>query len=174
MKLSIGTRVLHPTYGEGVVCSIRFSHINISFVGKGMTEIDKNFSGLEVIEYAEEEGKVAVEDVKEILEDFLEKLNVPRDVKGLGERWRKGTMQLKPFGEDLAAKEIPIESFFHKIVMVRDKLRVLEQKINAHPKLEESEKVEMQQHITRCYGSLTTFNVLFKYKEDQFIGQKGE
>ncbi len=174
MKISIGTRVRHSKYGEGVVCSIRFSHLNVSFIGKGMTEIDKTDADLEIIEYAEEDSKVAVEDVRDLLGDFLEKLNIQQDVKGLGERWRKGTVVLKPFSDDLVPKEIPVESFFHKIVMVRDKLRVLEQKINAHPKLEASEKIEMQQHITRCYGSLTTFNILFKYKEDQFVGQKGE
>ena len=73
----------------------------------------------------------------------------------------------------LQAKEFPIDALFHKVVMVRDRLRTLEQKINGHPKLTDAEKVDMQQYVTRCYGSLTTFNVLFKDKNDQFIGQKG-
>ncbi len=83
-------------------------------------------------------------------------------------------MVLKPKDPALQGKELPIDSLFHKVVMVRDRLRTLEQKINAHPKLTDAEKVEMQQYVTRCYGSLTTFNVLFRERNDQFIGQKGE
>lgn len=92
----------------------------------------------------------------------------------LAAKWEGGVVQLIPGKEGLQAKELPIDSLFHKVVMVRDRLRTLEQKLNAHPKLSDAEKVEMQQYITRIYGSLTSFNLLFRDKDDQFTGQKGE
>ena len=91
----------------------------------------------------------------------------------LGDRWEKGTLILKPFDANQKPKEMPIETFFHKITMVRDRVRVMEQRVNTS-NLSEEEKINLQQYITRIYGSLTTFNVLFKYKEHQFVGDKGE
>jgi len=92
----------------------------------------------------------------------------------LANKWEGGTLRLVPGKADLQGRDIPIDTFFHKIIMVRDRLRVMEQKLNAHPKLSDAEKVEMQAQITRIYGSLTSFNLLFRDKEDQFIGAKSE
>ena len=92
----------------------------------------------------------------------------------LGARWEGGEVILKPGKEGTADKRIPIESLFHKIVMVRDKLRVLEQKLNSHPTLTDADKVQLQQYVTQCYGSLTTFNVLFADRDDGFIGQRAK
>jgi hypothetical protein len=92
----------------------------------------------------------------------------------LAGRWRGGKIEIWPRDASLGAHEIPLDSFFHKIVMVRDRLRVLEQQINGHPKLDDEDRVHLQQYITRCYGSLTSFNVLFKNKEDRFVGSGGK
>lgn len=89
----------------------------------------------------------------------------------LAARWEDGEMILRPGKEGLQEKAIPIETFFHKIVMLRDRLRVLEQKINSNDKLNDADKIELQQYITRIYGSLTSFNVLFQYRDDHFRGE---
>jgi hypothetical protein len=107
--------------------------------------------------------------VRSVVREELELGRAP-----LGEKWIGGTMVLKPGKPGLQEKEIPLEGFFHKIVMLRDRLRVLEQQINSNDKITDEEKVHLQQYITRCYGSLTTFNILFKEKADQFIGSKTE
>ena len=91
----------------------------------------------------------------------------------MGERWNKGTLIMKP-NDGTQTKEVPIETFFHKIVMMRDRLRVLEQQINAHKVLTDEDKVNLQQYITRCYGSMTTFNVLFRNREDYFVGESSK
>ena len=90
----------------------------------------------------------------------------------LAPKWEGGTVVLKPGDPGTQPKEIPLDALFHKVVMIRDRLRVLEQRINAHEKLSDAEKVEMQQYVTRCYGSLTTFNLLFREEKDRFVGDK--
>ncbi|MBI2896320.1 MAG: hypothetical protein HYY06_22375 [Deltaproteobacteria bacterium] len=110
-------------------------------------------------------------ELKELLREVLdEELGV--GVVPLGERWVGGEVVLKPGRADTQEKRIPLDAFFHKIVMLRDRLRVLEAKVNGHPGLSDADKIELQQYVTRCYGSLTTFNVLFREKADQFVGQK--
>jgi hypothetical protein len=90
----------------------------------------------------------------------------------LAPKWEGGTIVVKPGDPALQAKELPVDALFHKVVMVRDRLRVLEQKVNAHPKLSDAEKVELQGYVTKCYGSLTSFNLLFRDERDRFVGEK--
>jgi hypothetical protein len=108
--------------------------------------------------------------VRNAVKDELTPALAEGDPVELGNRWTGGKIEIWPRDPSAGAKEIPIDVFFHKIVMVRDRLRVLEQQINGHAKLTDEEKVHLQQYITRCYGSLTTFNALFRNKEDHFTG----
>ena len=110
-----------------------------------------------------------VDEFREIVREVLDQELGLSEVR-MGARWEGGTLVLKPGDASTQSKEIPLDGFFHKIVMIRDRLRVLEAKINAHAKLSEAEKVEFQQYVTRAYGSLTTLNVLFRRKEDHFQG----
>ena len=172
--LGIGTRLQHTQYGPGVIVGIRYATYLISFVNHGTKEIDKTDSHLE--EIIPENVTEEIETHSEVEKSLLKILrlwgglteNVP-----LGDRWRNGMMLLQPADKTQKPKEIPIDVFFHKIVMLRDRLRVLEQNINAHKTLTDEDKANLQQYITRVYGSLTTFNVLFKNKEHWFVGEKG-
>ncbi len=165
--LGIGTRVNHQEYGEGVVTNVHGTYYTITFISAGQKRIS-NPEDLEIIEYLEPDtDMVSMYDVEQTLKNLLNKWVGSLEVVPLGDRWKGGTMILRPGSDDLAVKEIPIETFFHKIVMMRDKLRVLEQRVNSSG-LSDEEKVDIQQYITRCYGSMTTFNILFKQKEDQF------
>lgn len=172
-NLGIGTRLQHTQYGPGVIVGIRYATYLISFINHGIKEIDKTDSNLD--EIIAENVTVEIETVSETERSLLKILrlwNGVSEVVPLGDRWKGGTMLLQPYDKTQKPKEIPIEDFFHKVVMLRDRLRVLEQNINSSKNLSDEEKVNMQQYITRCYGSLTTFNVLFKNKENWFVGEK--
>ncbi|HRG91992.1 MAG TPA: hypothetical protein PLZ10_03540, partial [Chitinophagaceae bacterium] len=145
----------------------------IAFINTGIREIDKTDAQLE--EIIPENVSVEVETQSETEKSLLKILRMWGGITEpvpLGDRWIKGMMILQPADKSLKPKEIPIEDFFHKIVMLRDRLRVLEQNINSSKTLTDEEKVNIQQYITRCYGSLTTFNVLFRNKEQNFVGEK--
>ncbi len=173
-SLRIGMKVRHPQYGSGTVKSISEAVADIAFDDGSKRTVAPEPSGLEPAE-----PQVAVSGldvpltqfVRETLEAAIEKLGLQKPdsvVEKLGLRWHGGKLVLHPSDPTLQTKEVPLEVFFHKVIMVRNNLRVLEQKINAHEKLSDGEKVEMQQYITKSDGSFTTFNVLFKDKEDQF------
>lgn len=172
--LGIGTRLQHTQYGPGVIVGLRYATYLISFINHGIKEIDKTDEKLEEIipENVTEEIETHSEVEKSLLK-ILRLWGGITEIVPLGEKWLKGTMLLQPADKSLKPKEIPIDDFFHKIVMLRDRLRVLEQNINSNKKLSDEDKVNIQQYITRCYGSLTTFNVLFKNKEQWFVGEKG-
>jgi hypothetical protein len=174
LNLGIGTRLQHTQHGPGVIVGVKYATYIISFINVGVKEIDKTDEKLE--EIIAENVTVEVETTSAVEKSLLKILRQWADVTEivpLGDKWIGGTMLLQTADKTLKPKEIPIDDFFHKIVMLRDRLRVLEQNINSHKGLTDEEKVNIQQYITRCYGSLTTFNVLFKNKEQWFIGDKG-
>ena len=172
--LGIGSRVKHPAYGDGVVIRLHKAAYECSFMTYGIKMVLKDYDKWQVIEAIPSDQKVSFSDMEKSLMKVLRAWSDISEVIDLGDRWDGGKMILKPADDSLQSKEIPIETFFHKIVMVRDRLRVMEQRINASKGLSDEEKVNLQQYITRIYGSLTTFNVLFKYKEQQFQGEKSK
>jgi hypothetical protein len=174
LTLGIGTRLQHTQFGPGVIVGVRFATYLISFIHHGVKEIDKDDTKLEEIipENVTEEIETHSEVEKSLLK-ILRLWGGISELVPLGDRWINGTMILQPADKSLKPKEIPIADFFHKIVMLRDRVRVMEQQINAHKALTDEDKVNLQQYITRIYGSLTTFNVLFRNKEQWFVGEKG-
>jgi hypothetical protein len=174
LTLGIGTRLQHSQFGPGVIVGVRLATYLITFLNEGTKEVDKTDDKLE--EIIPENVSVEIETTSEVEKSLVKILRLWTDVSEivpLGDRWKGGMMLLQPADKTQKAKEIPIDIFFHKIVMLRDRIRVMEQQINAHKKLSDEDKVNLQQYITRIYGTLTTFNVLFKNKEHWFVGEKG-
>jgi hypothetical protein len=169
--LGIGSRIKHPSYGVGVVIRLHKRIYDVCFIEGGIKPVSKDFA-VEIIEKVESEYNVTFSEAEDALIKILREWSDVTEVVPLGDRWKNGLMILRPGDKTLKEKEVEIEVFFHKIVMLRDRLRVMEQKINAHKVLTDEDKIDLQQYITRIYGSLTTFNVLFKHKFDQFEGEK--
>ncbi len=171
--LGIGSRINHPELGKGVVTNVSNKEYWVTFIENGLETIALD-SYFEVIEASENEvDTISLYDVENSLRSILKKWSDVSEIVPIADKWKGGKMILDPGQAGLAAKEIPIDAFFYKIIMVRDRLRVMEQKINSSS-IEEIEKIELQQYITRIYGSLTTFNVLFKSTTDYFVGEKSK
>ena len=179
----IGAKVEHPQFGTGIITNVTLTSFTIYFGTKGDKTIAAGFQGLKLLAPSnlpdEDSGGsgssgISIQDLEKVFTNVLRRYADFPEIVELGDRWKKGMMILKPGDPNLKPKEVPVESFFHKIVLVRDRLRVLEQRINANEALSDEEKVNLQQYITRCYGSLTTFNVFFKHKQQFFVGEKGQ
>lgn len=169
--LGVGSRVKHAAYGDGVVIYIDVAAYKVCFMLYGIKNVGKNYSDWEIVEAIEHDETVAFTEAERSLLKILRLYNGTNETVELGDKWKEGQLILKTGDASLKDKEMPIDTFFHKIVMVRDRLRVMEQRINSSSMTDE-EKVNLQQYITRIYGSLTSFNVLFKYKDDHFKGEK--
>ncbi|MEA1785278.1 hypothetical protein U1E44_04175 [Arenibacter sp. GZD96] len=170
--LGIGSRIDHKEYGKGVVTNVTSKHYWVTFITHGLETIpiDADFEVIEVLE--DEVDTISFSEVEQSLISILRRWSDTSQVTPIADKWKGGSLVLKPGNANLTDKEIPIDTFFHKIVMVRDRIRVMEQKINSSSALDDQDKIELQQYITRIYGSLTTFNVLFKNQSDHFVGEK--
>ncbi|MDB4292486.1 hypothetical protein N9954_03710 [Maribacter sp.] len=169
--LGIGSRIQHTEFGKGVVTNVTSKLYWVTFLENGLEtiEIDADFEIIEAVEG--EVDTVSFSDVEQSLISILRRWSDASSLTPIADKWKGGTLVLTPGDTSMSSKEVTMDTFFHKIVMVRDCIRVMEQKINASKNLDDQEKVDLQQYITRIYGSLTTFNVLFKNRTDQFIGE---
>ena len=172
--LGVGSRVKHPAYDKGVVIRLHKEAYEVCFLLYGIKMVGKQYSEWEIIEAIPAEEGISLNDLEKSLERVLKKYNGVQEEVALHNKWVDGKLILQPGEAGLKEKEMSIDSFFHKIVMVRDRIRVMEQRVNSSKNLSDEEKVNLQQYITRIYGSLTSFNVLFKNKEDHFVGERSK
>lgn len=170
--LNIGSRIEHPEFGFGVITNVSSKEYWVVFQKEGLETIDIG-SEFEILDATEEElDVISFYEVESSLKKLLKQYSDISEVVEIAEKWRGGKLILQPGDTNLSSKEIPIDTFFHKIVMVRDRVRVMEQKVNSSKILNDQDKIDLQQYITRIYGSLTTFNILFQSKEQHFSGAK--
>jgi len=172
--LGIGSRVKHKEYGMGVVIQVKAKSYLITFMEFGNREILRSYEGLEIIDLLEpDDDLVSLEMIEHSLIRILRTFSDIQETVPIADKWSGGTLILKPSNPELKPYEMPISTFFNKIIMIRDRLRVLEQKVNTSS-MSDEEKIVLQQYITRCYGSLTSFNILFRNKANGFIGESGK
>lgn len=175
MEIGIGSRIKHKQFGIGVIIQVKTSSYIITFIESGTKEISRDVENeLEIIDATiASEDIVSLHDVEKCLTFIIKKYADIQETVQIGNKWAGGSLILQPGDKSLKEKVIPIDTFFHKIVMIRDRMRTLEQRVNAS-KLTDDEKINIQQYITRIYGSLTSFNVLFKSTQDYFVGDKAD
>ena len=173
--LGIGSRIDHPEHGKGVVTNVDSKMYWVTFMETGLETIALN-DDFEIIEASDDDDldTISFYEVEKSLRGILKKWSDASEIVPIADKYKGGTLILQPKDTHLSNKEIPINVFFHKIVMLRDRLRVMEQKINSNKILEEQDKIDLQQYLTRCYGSLTTFNVLFKNNSQHFKGDSSK
>jgi hypothetical protein len=166
-RLGIGTVVRHLQFGTGRIVGHEPGQYVIVFRGGDTRRVSFGFDGMEV---EDRRGDPEMDRIRQAVRDVLGDNGwIDVDLE-LSSRWIGGTLRLLPGKPDVQAKDVPLETFFKKIVGIRDRLRVLEQKINAHPALAPEDKLDLQGYVTRCYGSLTTFNALFGAEGSRFHG----
>jgi hypothetical protein len=167
-RLGLGIIVRHRDFGRGRIVAYDEDRYVILFPGGDAKTVAFTFDGLEPQDgTGDPELDRIAQAMRQVLGDHGW-LDVELE---LGKRWVGGTLKLVPGRDETQVKDVPIEVFLKKLVGIRDRLRVLEQKINSHPSLAAEEKLELQGYVTRCYGSLTTFNVLFANRASGFAGQ---
>jgi len=174
-----GQVIYHQDFGTGRIVNADQERITVNFIRTGVKTFTPSEADDELSDTPFHSGQETVtdtagaDDLKTVIREVLREEGLTGYVD-MAERWDGGELIIKPAKSGLQPKSVPIDNFFHKIVMIRNQLRVLEANINGAKNLSDSEKVDLQQYITRCYGSLTTFNVLFADKKDWFVGSKKE
>jgi len=169
--LGVISRIRHNMYGKGVIIALDADNYQVCFVENGIMPIGKSYNGWDVIDRIKPEQSISYTNLERSLERVLQAHDLlPADIE-LAHKWEGGSLIIRDSDGTVKEKEVPIDTFFKKIIMVRERLRVMEQRINSS-NLTEEEKINLQQYITRAYGSLTTFNVLFQEKDEQFIGSR--
>jgi hypothetical protein len=174
LTLGIGSRVVHPEFGAGVVIQVYSDAYDITFIDYGTKQILKSYTGMSVTDFVSQETDLlSYEKVEKRFINIIRRFSDLQETVPMAKKWLGGRLVLEPGDRNVLGKDMPIDALFHKIVMIRDRLRVMEQKINSS-NLPEVEKIDMQQYVTRIYGSLTSFNVLFVENDDYFVGERGK
>ncbi len=170
----IGSIVNHPEFGKGVIIQLTSESYEVTFIDHGIKKIMRSFEGLEVVEAVDEDiDIVSYEKVEKSFIKLIRSITDIQETVPLADKWAGGRIIFEPGNTTYKGKDMPIDAFFHKIVMLRDRLRVMEQRINSS-NISDTEKVNLQVYITRIYGTLTSFNVLFAEKDHHFVGEKGK